>query len=486
MSNSCKQFQPALSWLYKNVPVCSHFGKKALKQLIAKDNPKFAELDQALHHLSEFLKKTKKKPKIINTFFLLFDKLRDIGGTFSNLRQNKVLDETELFEIKSFAIFSDQILQLYSEFDFEFDGYKPHSLHDLIRLLNPDQLITSSFYLHESYSDELKQIRDRKRAIENRILKADNQKIKEQLRLERSEIVAAEKQEEYKVRKKLSNEISKWIDKLEDNADILGKLELMLAKTQMAGTGKTCRPQISELNDDPVFIVDQAVNPELEEILTSQGKSFTPVSIEINRGVTILTGANMGGKTVALSTIAMNAQLAKLGFFPYAKNFSMPLFDFISFVGGDEQNQRAGLSSFGAEMLHFNKIAQLTKTGSGLVIFDEFARSTNPYEGKRFVQALCEFIKKENAYGVVATHYDGIQIDKAFYYQVIGLKKVENDCTIEEPGKIDRVIDHLCENMDYRLKKVDANYQVPKDAFHIARLMQADPEFIEILKKMYD
>jgi hypothetical protein len=40
--------------------------------------------------------------------------------------------------------------------------------------------------------------------------------------------------------------------------------------------------------------------------------------------------------------------------------------------------------------------------------------------------------------------------------------------------------------MDYRLKKLDDDYQVPRDALHIADLLDADEEFLKILRKYYD
>lgn len=43
----------------------------------------------------------------------------------------------------------------------------------------------------------------------------------------------------------------------------------------------------------------------------------------------MITGANMGGKSVALKTVAENVLLFQMGFFVFAKYASIPLLDFI-------------------------------------------------------------------------------------------------------------------------------------------------------------
>jgi hypothetical protein len=129
------------------------------------------------------------------------------------------------------------------------------------------------------------------------------------------------------------------------------------------------------------------------------------------------------------------------------------------------------------------EVSDLLANGVGLVIFDEFARSTNPFEGSRFVQALCEYLQQHKVYAIIATHYDGIKIEKASYYQVIGLKSYDHE-DIDYTDR-EKLLDRLCENMDYRLKKVEADYQVPKDALHIADMLINNQQFMKILKKHY-
>ena len=40
--------------------------------------------------------------------------------------------------------------------------------------------------------------------------------------------------------------------------------------------------------------------------------------------------------------------------------------------------------------------------------------------------------------------------------------------------------------MDYRLRKLDGHSEVPHDALRIATLLDADPRFLSLLKKLYN
>ena len=51
-----------------------------------------------------------------------------------------------------------------------------------------------------------------------------------------------------------------------------------------------------------------------------------PVSISWTGGAAVITGANMGGKSVAMKTVALNVAALQAGFLVCAKKAQMPLF----------------------------------------------------------------------------------------------------------------------------------------------------------------
>jgi len=52
------------------------------------------------------------------------------------------------------------------------------------------------------------------------------------------------------------------------------------------------------------ILSSQGIREHICDILESKRLKFTPVSIEMGLGTTVLTGANMGGKSVTLKTVA--------------------------------------------------------------------------------------------------------------------------------------------------------------------------------------
>ncbi|HAE38518.1 MAG TPA: hypothetical protein DCG57_07755 [Candidatus Riflebacteria bacterium] len=483
--NNPKAYQPATTgtaWVLANLSLSSPYGRKALQELQPALSQDREQLEKSLQELAKLIDFCRQHREFIQHAQAIFRKLRNIAGSVLNLHEEQVPDEIELFEIKLFAMHSCEMADLVAQSglrlaDIAFDDFRP-----LVKLLNPDEMTISSFHLHDSYSAQLKGIRQEKRQLENQILSSTDPSAAELLRQQRGELVRREKEQEYQVRSSLGQQLKPWLPALTRCMKSLGHFEMLLARAVTALTWSSCLPGLLDQNE-PLRAVE-AINPQMCEILKGQSKEFTAVTIEVIKGTTLITGANMGGKSVALMTIATNAELVRLGFFAFAAEFSMPLFDYVYLVAGDGQDQASGLSSFGAEVMQLKELAALTSQGSGLAVFDEFARSTNPYEGRRFVQALGEFLQQTGWHGIIATHYDGIDLPGAACYQVIGLRNKHPSAP--DSSDLRALINNLCANMDYRLRKLDGHSEVPHDALHIATLLDADPRFLSLLKKLYD
>ncbi len=76
------------------------------------------------------------------------------------------------------------------------------------------------------------------------------------------------------------------------NSSLAGRLDLTLAKARLAYATNAVKPSVS----GDKLRLKELTNPEMAEKLGLRGAAFTPVSIEADRGVTLITGANMGGK----------------------------------------------------------------------------------------------------------------------------------------------------------------------------------------------
>jgi DNA mismatch repair protein MutS2 len=151
----------------------------------------------------------------------------------------------------------------------------------------------------------------------------------------------------------------------------IGKLDVLIAKANLAIKYNAVKPTINNKNR---ICFENLVDPNLKEILNSQNKEYIPISIDIDNKITIISGANMGGKSVSMKTIALNLYLFQCGFYVFAEEANLCVLDFIYLISDDMQDINKGLSTFGAEIIKLKEIIKLMKVRDGFVALDEFAR----------------------------------------------------------------------------------------------------------------
>ncbi|WP_427337830.1 MutS-related protein [Caloranaerobacter sp. DY30410] len=471
---------------------------------------------------------------------ILLEHFKDLSNSVKNAVKGNTLTLIELFEIKNFVFLLRRLYEETSKLDWDIPlDMRIKRIEELEALLDPRNEGIMTFYIYEEYSDKLKEIREHKKKLKEDIKsekKKIREKIKKDLKLnvnlkgevivskddtelikkigeypfliyssetymnikyvikstpvidslekELEEVERMEEEEEYKVRKELSKEICRFSSDLLSNMNAIGKLDLTIAKAYMAIDIDGVKPKVK--NEYSINIVDGR-HIEVEDFLKENGKSFTPISINLSEGVTCITGANMGGKTVTLKLIALLSAMAQYGLFVPCKRMELGLNGFIHVSIGDLQSINKGLSTFGGEISKL-KYALSKKDDRGLILLDELARGTNPEEGYAISKAIVKFLKDSKSITVITTHYDNIaNSDDIVHFQVIGLANVNYDELRERllSDKIDG-IEVISQYMDYRLKRVTNKSQVPRDAINIARLMGLDEEILkeaeEILK----
>jgi dsDNA-specific endonuclease/ATPase MutS2 len=231
----------------------------------------------------------------------------------------------------------------------------------------------------------------------------------------------------------------------------------------------------------------------VKSILSKENKKYMPISIDINKKITLITGANMGGKSVSMKTIVLNLYLFQCGFYVFGEDANLCVFDFIYLISDDMQDINKGLSTFGAEIIKLKEITKLMKHQDGFIALDEFARGTNPSEGKILLKSICTYFKRFNSISLISTHYDEVMQENVDHYQVIGLKNVDFkglkrqvDLKLSSKGSSSKSIDILQDNMDYRLEKVNKEAKVPKDALNICKLLGLSNEIIEIAQDIQE
>ena len=136
-----------------------------------------------------------------------------------------------------------------------------------------------------------------------------------------------------------------------------------------------------------------------------------PIDIRFIEGkrVLVLTGANTGGKTVAIKTFALFCALNQSGFpIPAAEGSRLPCFDSIYADIGDEQSIDASLSTFSA---HMKRISDALKNAgkNSLVLLDELGSGTDPLEGSAIAMAVLDRLIEKGSFVLVTTHHGALK-----------------------------------------------------------------------------
>jgi DNA mismatch repair protein MutS2 len=118
----------------------------------------------------------------------------------------------------------------------------------------------------------------------------------------------------------------------------------------------------------------------------------------------VISGANAGGKTVALKTLGLLTLMVQSGLpIPVAEGSEFTPFHQVFADIGDTQDLHQNLSTFSAHLKR--ALAMLAElSGQVLVLLDELGTATDPTEGGALALALLRAFQRRGAYGAVTTH----------------------------------------------------------------------------------
>jgi len=378
----------------------------------------------------------------INTLQFRLQGLKDIRTTIKNLGQQAVLDDIELFEVKHLAILAVDVAERMKAHGLD-EAVRIPDLNEVITILDPDGLKMASFYVYDSYCQELRDLRSKMR---------QHPEQQEDLLLECAEI-------EEGVRRDLSKQLYRFAKPLEEAQVAMACIDMNLAKALQIKQLGLSFPTIS---NDGISRYEAMFHPQVKDALEMRKRVFQPVNITFGQKPTLITGANMGGKTVVLKTLTLCQYLFQYGFGIPAAKADIAVKDEIYFCIGDEQSIEKGLSSFAAEMKNIDAVIKASREDKKIVaLIDEPARTTNPTEGTALVSALVKVLGGETVSLVMTTHYD-IEPTDARCLRVKGF----------EGG-----------TMNYELIEVQDG-EVPHEALNIAESLGIDEEWIETARRI--
>ncbi len=218
-------------------------------------------------------------------------------------------------------------------------------------------------------------------------------------------LTGEEKEEEYRILAGLSDQAREERKNLWNDFEGLGELDLLFAMARLSSRLKGVCPLLDE---EGRIEMREARNP----LLTLQREDqVIPITLRMGNGIRVLivSGANAGGKTVALKTLGLLTLMVQSGLpIPVAEGSQVGVFRDIFAVIGDEQNIEENLSTFSSHLLHVNQI--LEKAGPrSLVLLDELGVGTHAQEGCALAMGFLDRFRESGASVVVTTHFDRLK-----------------------------------------------------------------------------
>jgi hypothetical protein len=394
----------------------------------------------------------------------------DIRGSFDR-DPGSPFDIVELFEIKHFLVLLEQLIQAYETLT-PFAGLSFSPVGEALALVDPDGRRLPAFAIGNSYHEGLAPLRSEKSALEKAIRAAGGEE-KPALLERRRELAVQEDQLELEVRRDLTRKLMAFREGFLSNMDALGHLDLLLAKAKLARQYSCVRPALSANGS---ISLSGLRHPQVAKELAERDEAFTELDLELAGGCTVITGANMGGKTVSLRSVVLSLLLFQCGYFVFAKSARLPIFHQVSLILADSGPGAGGLSSFGREVHLLDKLLRQAGDGRFFLALDEFARGTNPQEGAALARALVRYLGGLDCVALMTTHYDGVSDAAGAQYQVAGLVREIDGDQNDDPRR------RIARRMDYRLISTPPGAPCPRDAMRVCRLLNLAPELIELLQ----
>ena len=537
LANVKTKREVGLDYVMQSIDLNTPFGKTKLKEIRPYYPGQEDELNAEFDKMEQMVQFVQENAKFVEQIQELFMEIKDVS--YSIERANtQTLSVVEIYEIKSLLLsmrrlrqlsMKDETLLIPAEFLLE-------DTTDLLDVLDPRRDRINTFYIYDEFSDVIRELRGKKRELEIAIRKEQKvrrEEIRKQYGImltpkfdisvaksnkdfeklqsiedlemvdqdymsatfqlkanevvygymkQMDELVVLMDEEEERIRKEISLEIAGREAVLKGNCNKIGALDLALGKALFAVKHDCVRPEIVS---EHILEIEEGRNLQVEDILKAKGKPYCPVSIALKQGVTCITGANMGGKTISLKLSGQVMILTQYGFFVPAKRARVGLSNYMQILVGDSQSVERGLSTFGSEMeeLKFMLDNSVDRT---LLLIDEIASGTNPVEGLALSKSLVDYLIKKPYIALMTTHFETVtEKEGVVNMQVRGLADANFTLLnreIQYAKKSER-INIISKYMDYRLYRVEKQGEVPKDALNIAKMLGISSEIIEGAQK---
>lgn len=188
-----------------------------------------------------------------------------------------------------------------------------------------------------------------------------------------------------------ANHLRTWID-------AWSEVEVLISLASIGQTRTTyCFPTFYE-DDEPHLSVEG-----LTSLLVADAKGV-PNDVELTAGTTIITGANMSGKTTWIRTLAAAVIVAYSGAPVCAKNFAVSRLNVMTSIRVNDDISR-GVSTFYAELMRIKSMIEYTeKNKPMLACIDEIFKGTNVNDRVIGAKEAIRRLTNDRTITLVTTH----------------------------------------------------------------------------------
>jgi DNA mismatch repair protein MutS2 len=206
---------------------------------------------------------------------------------------------------------------------------------------------------------------------------------------------AQEEAEVARVLAELSSLVQNEAAQVATDVDVYVELDLASARAAIAHRMQAVAP---ELVDDAVVHVFEGRHPLLDERAVPQS-----VRLDDEIRILIVSGPNMGGKTVALKMVGLAVAMTACGMHVPAAAATIGRFERVCSDIGDEQSIAQNTSTFSAHLRRLAEIVDIAHERT-LILIDEIGSGTEPNSGAALAVAVLERFLERGARVMATTH----------------------------------------------------------------------------------
>jgi len=497
--------------LLKKIKPSSYYGKQLLKQprvYFRGDEQELTTHYERLYKLEALWQDAE-----IERIKRCLSELKNISHSLNKIENQELPSVVDFFEIKKFLFFVKRLLSLMNGVQEIVELYTLDFQPEIWTIMDPRNTNQFFFSIDSDYAVELRKDLEKFRELE----KAEMRKICSQLErfydlslknrteflLERSDIrnhalrksenltIISENAfsvhykviksvedadyseaiqrindemevEEIRYRNELMENLLSYTEYIKNQMSFIGEFDRDIALLEYKAENDACFPQVEK--STVTIEIDTGVYYDVKAFCDRNNFLYDPVTIHLKEGVTVIVGANMGGKTTALRSIGQFYVAFALGIPIIAHRFMSCLFDSINCVYRTLEEE--GLSGFAMEV---KRIRPVFQDGYHLNLIDEFGSATNPKEGDALASSVVQQLSDKKSITVFVTHFSGPLAYGKQRYQTGFLRN--HDQELLDETNIYRYIDH-------RLERIDVDH-VPQAAIEISKALGIPEEVIE-------